>query len=221
MKIRCLVTAGPTREYFDPVRFISNPSSGKMGFAIAEAAKNAGWDVDLVAGPVALKTPEGCNRYDVVTGDQMFQKVSELFPSCSILIMSAAVCDFRPKDYLSQKLKKEDKGNLSVTFVRTRDILREMSTRKTPKQMIVGFAAETNDITEYAKKKLEEKDLHWIVANEVGTFGSGFESDENRAILFKKDGKAFSFGLESKATLAQKIIALLKEDYLLPENKFI
>ncbi len=209
MKIRCLVTAGPTREFFDPVRYISNPSSGKMGFAIAAAARKIGWQVDLVAGPVSLPTPEGCLRHDVVTGEDMYGKVSELFPSCTVLIMTAAVCDFRPKVFFPKKQKKSAGGSMTVEFEYTRDILKTISGSKQAGQMLVGFAAETDDVENYAKRKLLEKDLDWIVANQVGVSGSGFESDMNTVTLFSREGQMLSFGPDFKKAIAEQIVSLL------------
>ena len=164
--IRCLITAGPTREHIDPVRFLSNPSTGKMGFALANAAVAQGWTVDLVTGPVALEEPEGVVLYPVTSAEEMFHQVDALFDVCDILIMTAAVSDFRP---VKQHAKKEKKAQAAMTieFERTVDILKTMTERK-QHQIVVGFAAETDHIEEYARKKLFEKRCDWIVANKVG-----------------------------------------------------
>ena len=152
--IRCLITAGPTREFLDPVRFISNPSTGKMGYALAKAAVKLGWSVDLVTGPVSLEDPLGCVMYPVVSADEMFNQVDALFEACDILIMAAAVSDYRPIAVSSKKIKK-DKKNESIELIKTDDILLKMSERK-KSQFIVGFAAETENLEENAKEKLRK-----------------------------------------------------------------
>lgn len=205
--IRCLITAGPTREFIDPVRFISNPSTGKMGFALAEAALNAGWNVDLVAGPVSLEEPDGAILYPVVTAEEMFHQVDALFDACDILIMTAAVSDFRPVIQHEQKEKKGDAA-MNIEFERTTDILKTMTERKA-NQTVVGFAAETNDVETYAKKKLIEKDLDFIVANEVGQVGKGFAADSNEVLLIAADGSFVKLGPSSKASIANELISLV------------
>ena len=205
--IRCLITAGPTREFIDPVRFISNPSTGKMGFALAEAALEAGWNVDLVAGPVAIEEPDGAILYPVVTAEEMFHQVDALFDACDVLIMTAAVSDFRPVVQHKQKEKKGD-ASMSIEFERTIDILKTMTERKA-QQTVVGFAAETNDVVTYAKKKLSEKDLDFIVANQVGQAGKGFAADSNEVILIAADGSSVNLGPSSKAAIAQELIQLV------------
>jgi phosphopantothenoylcysteine decarboxylase/phosphopantothenate--cysteine ligase len=205
--IRCLITAGPTREFIDPVRFISNPSTGKMGFALAEAALEAGWDVDLVSGPVALEEPLGAILYPVVTAEEMFHQVDALFDACDVLIMTAAVSDFRP---VTQHVHKEKKDNASMTieFERTTDILKTMTERKAH-QTVVGFAAETKDVVTYAKAKLKSKNLDFIVANEVGQPGAGFAADTNEVLLIAADGSSVKFGPSSKTAIAKELIQLI------------
>jgi phosphopantothenoylcysteine decarboxylase/phosphopantothenate--cysteine ligase len=205
--IRCLITAGPTREFIDPVRFISNPSSGKMGFALAEAALDAGWNVDLVAGPVALEEPDGVILYPVVTAEEMFHQVDALFDACDILIMTAAVSDFRPIVQHRHKEKK-DEALLSIDFERTTDILKTMTKRKAH-QTVVGFAAETRDVVGYAKQKLESKRLDYIVANEVGQVGTGFSADNNEVLLIAADGSSVKLGPTSKRAIAEELIQLV------------
>ena len=202
--IRCLITAGPTREFIDPVRFISNPSTGKMGFALAEAAVDAGWTVDLVAGPVALQEPDGAILYPVVTAEEMYHQVDALFDACDILIMTAAVSDFRPVQKFDRKQKKEEAG-LTVEFERTIDILKTVTERKVH-QTVVGFAAETNDLETYARKKLESKQLDWIVANEVGAPGAGFAAETNEVLLIGADGSFKKIGPTSKSAIAIELI---------------
>ena len=203
--IRCLITAGPTREFIDPVRFISNPSTGKMGFALAEAAVDAGWTVDLVSGPVSLQEPEGAILYPVVTAEEMYHQVDALFDACDVLIMTAAVSDFRPKQQLTQKAKKEA-ADLTVEFERTIDILKTVTERKAA-QTVVGFAAETEKVEAYAREKLESKRLDWIVANEVGQAGAGFASDTNEVLLIGADGSFKTIGPATKSAIAIELIS--------------
>jgi phosphopantothenoylcysteine decarboxylase/phosphopantothenate--cysteine ligase len=205
--IRCLITAGPTREFLDPVRFISNPSSGKMGFALAEAAVAAGWTVDLIAGPVSLPEPGNVVLYPVVTAEEMYHQVDALFDACDILIMTAAVSDFRP---VTQHAHKQKKGEASMTveFERTIDILKTVCERKVH-QTVVGFAAETNDVVKYAKEKLVSKNLDWIAANKVGEDGIGFATDTNEVILIAADGSSAKLGPTTKAAIAEQLIQLV------------
>jgi phosphopantothenoylcysteine decarboxylase/phosphopantothenate--cysteine ligase len=205
--IRCLITAGPTREFIDPVRYISNPSTGKMGFSIAEAAIEAGWNVDLVAGPVALEEPNGAILYPVMTAEEMFHQVDALFDACDILIMTAAVCDFRPIMYHTNKEKKGD-ASMNIEFERTKDILKIMSERKAH-QTVVGFSAETRDVISYAKEKLVSKKLDYIVANEVGKLGSGFAADTNEVVLIAADGSSVKLGPSTKSAIAEELIQLV------------
>jgi phosphopantothenoylcysteine decarboxylase/phosphopantothenate--cysteine ligase len=205
--IRCLITAGPTREFIDPVRFISNPSTGKMGFSLAEAALEAGWNVDLVAGPVGLEEPDGAILYPVVTAEEMFHQVDALFDACDVLIMTAAVSDFRPVRQYTHKQKKED-ADMTIEFERTRDILQTMTERKAH-QTVVGFAAETKDVVSYAKQKLVSKNLDFIVANNVAQPGAGFAVDTNEVLLIAADGSSVKLGPSTKAEIAQELIQLI------------
>lgn len=209
MSLRCLITAGPTREFFDPVRYISNPSSGKMGFALAESAKRQGWAVDLVHGPVGIEPPEGVNVHAVVTGEDMYAACEPLFAQCDLLIMCAAVCDMRPK---LRALGKVKKGDLSMTveFEPTRDILKTLSATCNPRQRLIGFAAETDDVENYARQKLLSKNLDWIVANSVAK-GGAFESDNNQVSLIGKEGEHLTFGPADKSAVADWIIEQLVE----------
>ncbi len=205
--IRCLITAGPTREFIDPVRYISNPSTGKMGFSIARAAIEAGWNVDLVAGPVALEEPNGAILYPVMTAEEMFHQVDALFDACDILIMTAAVCDFRPIMHHKHKEKKSD-ASMNIEFERTADILKIMSERKIH-QTVIGFSAETRDVVRYAKEKLIFKKLDYIVANEVGKLGSGFAADMNEVVLIAADGSSVELGPSTKSAIAEELIRLV------------
>ncbi|NBX01266.1 phosphopantothenoylcysteine decarboxylase [bacterium] len=208
MSIRCLITAGPTREYFDPVRFISNPSSGKMGFAIAEAASALGWTVDLVAGPVSLPEPVGVMLYPVVTAEEMLRQTDALFGPCDVLIMTAAVSDWRPKVCLSEKLKKTGK-NLSVELEPVPDILATLAQRRRPDQLLVGFAAETESVEENARTKLSQKKIDFIAANSVAGPAGAFGRDENQLILLGREGYRQVIGPASKKVVAQKLVAEL------------
>ena len=205
--IRCLITAGPTREFIDPVRYISNPSTGKMGFSIAKAAIEAGWNVDLVAGPVALEEPKGSILYPVMTAEEMFHQVDALFDACDILIMAAAVCDFRPVIHHTHKEKK-GVASMNIEFERTADILKIMSERKA-QQTVVGFSAETRDVVSYAKEKLASKKLDYIVANEVGKVGSGFAADTNEVLLIAANGSSVKLGPSTKSAIAEELIQLV------------
>ena len=210
-KIRCLVSAGPTREYFDPVRFISNPSSGKMGVEIAKAARGFGWETTLILGPTSLEKPEGIEVFDVVSADDMLNRALALFGECDILIMTAAVSDMRPKKKSKAKVKKESL-NMAVEFEPTPDILRELSKIR-KNQILVGFAAETNDVKSYARGKLASKNLDAIAATDVSKSGSGFAADLNEISLIFKDGREIDLGKDSKSRLAKKLIEILAAEF--------
>lgn len=206
-KIRCLISAGPTREYFDPVRFISNPSSGKMGYSLAEAAASLGWHVELVSGPVCLPRPQDVELCKVVTGDEMFRAIDCRFDQCDILIMTAAVTDFKPLTTEKKKVKKDGQG-MTVKFEPTTDILKTVAARKKAHQIVVGFAAETNDVEDYAREKMKEKNCDFMVANRVGDVGTGFESDDNKVIVFGPGGKQREeIGPMTKREIATKLIS--------------
>lgn len=201
--MRVLITAGPTREKIDPVRFITNYSSGRMGYAIARAAVEAGHDVILVSGPVTLTRPEGIKEfYSVESAAEMAEKVFELFPAVDAAVMVAAVADYRPAEICSSKMKKSD-GDLFLRLERTTDILAGLGARKQNGQKLVGFAAETDDLLENAQGKLERKNLDWIAANKVS---DGFGSATNRVILLSRDGRRIDIETSDKLTVARKII---------------
>jgi len=201
---RCLITAGPTQEYIDPVRYISNPSSGKMGYAIAKAALNKGWTVDLVSGPVHLEEPKGAILYPVTSAEEMYHQVDALFDVCDICIMTAAVSDFTAREVSEKKIKKAD-ADPELQLKLTRDILKTICKRKS-NQFVVGFAAETESLEMNAKEKLKNKGCDWIIANQVGLEGFGFSSDENVITIFKKDGTSYEYGPTSKLALAEIIV---------------
>jgi phosphopantothenoylcysteine decarboxylase/phosphopantothenate--cysteine ligase len=216
MKPRTLITAGPTREFFDPVRFISNPSTGKMGYALAAAAAEAGCAVELVSGPVALAAPANTTLHRVVTAAEMLERTAALFARCDILIMAAAVCDFRPRHYAATKVKKENLPPV-VEFERTPDILTTLAARKNHAQILVGFAAETDGVERHAREKLHAKNLDLIVANQVAqttaenfaAAGShnAFGSDDNQVLLLARDGATVPYGPAPKSEVARWLIA--------------
>ncbi len=202
--IKCLITAGPTREFFDPVRYVSNPSSGKMGYAIAEAALRKGWEVHLITGPVMLKPPIGAHVEEVITGAEMFAAVNHAFDSCDILIMTAALIDFRPKEIAPHKVKK-DQLSMMIEMEPVVDVLGTVAKRK-ENQLVVGFAAETNNVEDYALRKLHAKNADFIVANRIGQKGSGFESDENSILLLGADGSRVPRGPALKSDLGEWLV---------------
>jgi phosphopantothenoylcysteine decarboxylase/phosphopantothenate--cysteine ligase len=183
---KILVTSGPTRESVDPVRFISNPSSGKMGFAVARAAEYRGGEVTLITGPTHLPDPNNVKIIRIQTAREMAQAVFDNMEHSDIIIKAAAVSDYRPKDPATQKIKKE-KGELVLYLERTQDILKEIGMRKKD-QILVGFAAETENLEQHAETKRVEKNLDIIVGNIVGEPSSGFGADTNKVTLFYKDG---------------------------------
>ena len=209
--IRCLITAGPTREYIDPDRYISSPSTGKMGFALAKAAVEQGWTVDLVAGPVALSEPEGSILYPVTSAEEMYHQVDALFDVCDILIMAAAVSDFRPDKIYPRKVKKE-KALMSIICEPTIDILKTVSIRK-EHQLVVGFAAESEDVERHAHSKLIDKKCDWIVANDISKSGAGFAADTNEVVIFNSSGGRYELGPDTKQFVAKEIIKILKDSF--------
>lgn len=208
---RLLVSAGPTFEDIDPVRFLGNRSSGKMGFAIAAAAAKRGAHVTLVAGPVHLPTPSGVRRIDVRSAAQMFDAVMEQLP-CDAYIGAAAVADFTPRAFAGNKLKKTPgQDTLTLELVKTRDILAEVAANAQRPGLVVGFAAETNDVATYARGKLERKHLDLICANRVGVGATGFESDDNALLVLGHDGFERALGPASKTELAASLLDLIVE----------
>ena len=206
-EVHCLISAGPTQEWLDPVRFISNPSSGKMGYALANAAKARGFKVTLVSGPVTLPCPSGVERIMVNTAVEMNEVMAQHFPASSITIMSAAVCDHRPKVFHEQKIKK-DKVSESIELVSNPDILLNLGKHKRMDQILVGFAAETENHIAHAKIKLQQKNLDWIAVNNVSG-NQGFESDDNEITLISNDEQSIIFEKEDKISLAKKILDLV------------
>ncbi len=201
---KVLVTAGPTQEPMDPVRFISNPSSGKMGYAIARAAEHRGADVTLVTGPTCLPDPVNVSVIKVRTAEEMAFAVFSHIEEAGIIIKSAAVSDYRPKIMSSHKIKKES-GDLVVEFERTQDILKTIGEKK-QRQILVGFAAETQELEKYANKKLAEKNLDIIVGNIVGKPGSGFDSETNKVTFFYRNGTSESLDSMEKNNVAHELL---------------
>jgi len=201
---RVLVTAGPTRETIDPVRFISNPSSGKMGYAIARAAEMRGAKVTLISGPVGLDPPNNVTVIPTTSAAEMATAVLQAFEETDILIKSAAVADYRPIETAPHKIKKTEASG-SLTLERTQDILMAVAALKTH-QVMVGFAAETRDLGTFARQKLTAKRLDMIVGNRIGAAGSGFEVDTNQVTLYFKNGERESVDMMPKAELAHLIL---------------
>ena len=205
---KVIITAGPTQEMIDPVRYISNKSSGKMGFSLAEEVKNQGALVTLISGPVNLKTPEKVKRHDVLSADEMKLKVEELIEDCDIFIAAAAVSDFKPKEIYKNKIKKnESEKHLNLKMDKNSDILKVIS-EKNLNLKTVGFAAETENLLSNAKKKLSQKKLDLIVANDVSNKDIGFDSDENEVTLItKKEQKKIKKA--SKKIVSKKIVEFI------------
>ncbi len=199
-----LVTAGPTREHMDPVRFLSNPSTGKMGFELAGESLRRGAEVILVSGPTHILPPPGVQAKRILTAEEMGEEVERYLPKSDIIIMAAAVSDFRFSSSSSQKIKKQTLSE-SIHLVATADILKKTSKRRTD-QFLVGFAAETENIEENALSKLKEKNLDMIVANDVSKGDVGFGSDYNRVTLLFSDGKIRRSGKKSKSEISQMIL---------------
>ena len=201
---RVLVTAGPTREAIDPVRYITNRSSGKMGYAIAEAAAERGADVTLISGPVSLRTPAGVKRVDIVSSDELCDSVIERFPGCDILVMAAAPADFTPAEFSSEKIKKGG-DNLTLNLRATRDILKTIAPLKS-NQKVMGFAAETHNVENNAIEKLKRKKLDFIAANDVTAEGAGFGTDTNIITLYGADGSREHSGMVTKREAADWLL---------------
>lgn len=218
--IHLVITAGPTREHLDPVRFLSNPSTGKMGFAIAAEAAKRGHDVTLIAGPVALKTPQGVKRVDVVSAREMLAAseaaIAAVAPGAAVVfIATAAVADWRPAKCAAKKLKKGQMAS-TLRLVRNPDILKTLARRRATSRPpnastlhLVGFAAETNDVLAEASRKCREKGLAFIVANDVTQQGCGFGTETNRVTFVFPDGTQKPLPLMTKRAVARRILVEL------------
>lgn len=212
---RVVITAGPTREALDPVRYLSNHSSGKMGYALAAAAVDAGAQVTLISGPVQLATPEHAERVDVVSAAQMLDACLERVKECDLFIACAAVADYRPATVAAGKIKK-DAELLTLELERTTDILATVSGHAQA-PFTVGFAAETHDLEQYARGKLERKKLDMIVANDVSDTAIGFNSDQNAVTVFWQQGSC-ALAQASKSTIARELIALIAQRMEAPDG---
>ncbi|MEN6313089.1 MAG: bifunctional phosphopantothenoylcysteine decarboxylase/phosphopantothenate--cysteine ligase CoaBC [Clostridiaceae bacterium] len=202
--LKVLVTAGPTREPIDPVRYITNHSSGKMGYAVAEAAAERGAEVLLVSGPVSVEKPAGVNLVAVTTAKEMYAAVMENYEAYDIVIMAAAVADYRPAEVSEIKIKKKD-DEMTLILEKNNDIAKEVGKVK-GSRILVGFCAETNDLLENAKKKIEIKNLDMIVANDVTMEGAGFGTDTNIITVVRKDGSVLELPMMSKLSAAHRIM---------------
>lgn len=202
---RLLITVGGTREAIDPVRFISNHSSGKMGFAVAEAARDRGAAVTVVAGATAVEPPPGVEVIKGISAREMFDAVMKELPEATIFVGAAAVADYAPADAANAKIKKEGQDTLTLELKKTPDILSEVSKRRKEGQLVVGFAAETNDVITYAKIKMGKKNLDMVVANDITAKGAGFNTDTNIATIITKTGQV-ELPLMSKREMADKIL---------------
>lgn len=207
--VSVLVTAGPTREPIDPVRFISNRSSGKMGYAIADAAKRRGARVTLVSGPVALEAPAGVELVKVVTAAQMHHAVIARAAASDIVVKAAAVADFTPSVAADRKIKKQEGvDEMAITLVKTPDILAELGALPA-KPFLVAFAAETNDVVANARRKLERKNADLIVANDVSDASIGFDSAQNEVVVIARDGSVDTISKASKGMVANRILDIV------------
>ena len=203
--LNVLVTAGPTREALDPVRYITNHSSGKMGYAVAEAARKRGANVTLLSGPVQLNAPEGVQVVDVTSTQDLYDRMMEYCEKQHIIIQAAAPADFTPLSFAEEKIKKDDDGNITFIMKQTQDVAQAVGKRKLPGQVLIGFAAETEKVNEHAKKKLAKKNLDMIVANDVTMPGAGFNVDTNIVTFITEDGMEDMPQL-SKADVAEKLL---------------
>ncbi|HZG54968.1 bifunctional phosphopantothenoylcysteine decarboxylase/phosphopantothenate--cysteine ligase CoaBC [Paenibacillus sp.] len=213
--VRVLVTAGATMERIDPVRFLTNDSSGKMGFAVAEAARDAGASVTVVAGRTDVAPPRGVEVVRVESTQQMYDAVLSRFPEADIVVKAAAVADYRPVAVADRKLKKTEGADASLTLAleRTPDILKALGERKGPRQVLIGFAAETHELEKHAMGKAAAKRADYIVANDVSRPGVGFGHDTNAVSVYTADGLVEDVPLQSKRAVAERILAIGFEEY--------
>ncbi|MGV6944702.1 bifunctional phosphopantothenoylcysteine decarboxylase/phosphopantothenate--cysteine ligase CoaBC [Sphingobacterium kyonggiense] len=208
---KALVSAGPTYEAIDPVRFIGNHSSGKMGYAIAKKLQTLGAEVTLVSGPTALNSPNQVKRVDVVSAQQMFEAMDKHFQESDIVVMSAAVADYTPVEVADQKIKKKAE-DFSIALKKTTDILASLGKEKRDNQTLVGFALETNNELAHAKDKLERKNLDFIVLNSMQDKGAGFAHNTNKITVINRSGEVISYDLKSKDEVAKDICNLIIQE---------
>ncbi|ALO33430.1 phosphopantothenoylcysteine decarboxylase [Colwellia sp. MT41] len=211
-----VITAGPTREAIDPVRYISNYSSGKMGYAIAHAALRAGAKVTLISGPVNISAPRGCELIEVTSAEQMYQQALTYAPQGTTFIACAAVADYRVADIAKEKIKK-DNEHMQLSLVKNQDIVADVA-KLANKPFIVGFAAETQNIAHYARGKLKRKNLDLIAANDVAKAGQGFNSDDNALTLYSAFDE-IEIPLANKQVIATKLVSLINQHYLAKSTK--
>ena len=207
--MKFLVTAGPTREPIDPVRYVSNRSSGKMGYAIAEAALDAGHDVILISGQVSLQPPRAAKLVSVLTSDEMFDAVHRDASKCDICVMCAAVADYKPASVSPTKIKKRSE-NVSLELIPTRDILNSLGHWHDRRFLLVGFAAETNDIEKNAARKLREKNCDIMIANDVSSAKSGMESDKNEVTILFQNGEQQKISRGPKKFIARELVKIFQ-----------
>lgn len=209
---KVLITAGGTREKIDPVRFIGNRSSGKMGYALAEYANKQGAEVTLISANSNLKKIDGIKTINVETSEELYNSINQFFPICDVLIMSAAVSDFKPKQYENQKIKKvENQTSINLEFEKTKDILKYFGQHKNEKQIIIGFAAETNDILNNAQRKLLEKNVDMLVLNDVSDTRIGFNSDDNKVTILFQNQDYIETEVMKKNEIAKIILEQLEK----------
>jgi phosphopantothenoylcysteine decarboxylase / phosphopantothenate---cysteine ligase len=204
--VRFVVTAGPTREAIDPVRFISNRSSGKMGYAIAEAAVTRKHQVTLISGPSAIRPPRGAEIILITTADELYRAVHRSVRRCDVLVMCAAVSDYKPASVSGRKMKKR-KSAFTLKLIPTRDILASLPKRR--RYLVVGFAAETHDLKIHAEKKLRAKNCDAIVANDVSGSETGMESDENEVTIFFRHGENKKISRAPKKIIARELVKII------------
>lgn len=207
--MRILITAGPTREPIDPVRYLTNHSSGKMGYAAAESAINRGHQVTLISGPVNLKAPKNCELIQVQTAAEMYMQVELNSKDCDAAIMVAAVADYTPAEYSEKKIKKTK--NKELTLVRTKDILGSMRGGFKFNGILVGFAADTDELRESATRKMKQKGCNFIVANDISRADIGFGSDQNEVIIFDTEGRQELVKKSSKQLIGEVIIEKIEK----------
>jgi phosphopantothenoylcysteine decarboxylase/phosphopantothenate--cysteine ligase len=207
--VKFLITAGPTRERIDPVRYISNRSSGKMGYAIAEAALEAGHDVILISGPVNIDPTQHAKFVSVSSSDEMFDAVNQHADKCDVCVLCAAVADYKPAAVSSTKIKKRDK-RISLELIRTRDILDSLGHRRDRRFLVVGFAAETNDVEQNALQKLLDKNCDVIIANDVSSANSGMESDANEVTVLFQNGERQKISRAPKKNIARELVKIFQ-----------
>lgn len=213
-KKKILITAGPTYEKIDPVRFIGNYSSGKMGFALAEACAERGAEVTLVTGPVALSCTSNIRRIDVESASEMYREALDRFPEMDAAILCAAVADYRPETYSDKKIKREKTGNISLTLVQNKDIASALGQIKQSHQCLVGFALESHEEEAHAIDKMQRKNLDFIVLNSLKDKGAGFKVDTNKITILAKNGTKIKYELKSKKEVATDILNYMFEHML-------